>query len=147
MRLYKELDSLTRDEDIDRFASQLVDRFGPLPEPSLQLLNLVKARNIAQSLGMERVVLKNGQASLYLVADQTSPFYKSSIFPALIGWIQQHPRRAALKQIKEKLCLALKQVTSIADLLSLLVDMDKAANMSIDLAANNAANSGTEANK
>ena len=53
IRIYKVLDSLTEDREIDRIGSQLEDRFGPLPEEVKNLINVVKIRNLGAQLGFE----------------------------------------------------------------------------------------------
>ncbi len=123
MRLYKELDSMSRDEDIDRFGRELEDRFGPMPRPSAELLEVVKIRIRAQKLGVERVLFKNNQVTFYFVSDQKSAFYQSPVFSAIIGWIQTHPRKAQLKQTADKLSMVIKDVKTLADLRALVDDM------------------------
>ena len=123
MRLYKELDSMNRDEDIDRFALQLVDRFGAMPQQAAALLDVVKIRIRAQKLGVERVLFKGGQVSFYFVSDQRSAFYQSPVFASIIAWIQSHPRMAQLKQVKEKLIMTIKSVPDIANLRTLVDDI------------------------
>ena len=123
MRLYKELDSMNRDEDIDRFALQLADRFGAMPQQAAALLDVVKIRIRAQKLGVERVLFKGGQVSFYFVSDQRSAFYQSPVFASIISWIQSHPRMAQLKQVKEKLIMTIKSVPDIANLRTLVDDI------------------------
>jgi transcription-repair coupling factor (superfamily II helicase) len=60
IRLYKELDSLTEDIEIDKFLEEMKDRFGPVPSQVEQLTYTVKLRRIAVELGFERITLKNG---------------------------------------------------------------------------------------
>ena len=126
MRLYKELDSLSTDEQIDTFRSQLVDRFGELPVASEQLLNLVRIRLRAQCLGIERIVFKEKCLLLYFVSNQESAFYQSPIFTRIIGWIHSNPRRVQLKETKGKLCLSSKHATSIQDIYDMLEAMEGA---------------------
>ena len=123
MRLYKELDSMNRDEDIDRFALELTDRFGSIPPQAAALLEVVKVRIRAQKIGIERAILKNGQVSFYFVSDQRSAFYQSPVFAAVINWIQSHPRKAQLKQVKDKLIMTIKDVPDIANLRALVDDI------------------------
>ena len=41
MLLYRELDGLTLDKDVDAFRSRLEDRFGPIPPETEELLRIV----------------------------------------------------------------------------------------------------------
>lgn len=124
MKLYKELDSMQSEELIDQFRLNLIDRFGPLPQPSEDLLLVVRLRIVAQRLGVERVLFKNKQLRLFFVSDQQSAFYQSPIFAALIAWIQDNAHSVQLKEVKDKLCLAAKQdIDSIGDVCALLQEM------------------------
>ena len=123
MKLYKELDSLADEAAIEKFRAQLVDRFGPLPEVSEQLLHVVGIRQTAQRLGIEKIVFKNKQLLLYFIADQNSAFYQSATFTHIINWIQQNPRRVKLKEVKNKLCLT-ASIQSMSEVSALLKDME-----------------------
>ncbi|MBP5419063.1 MAG: transcription-repair coupling factor [Bacteroidales bacterium] len=120
MKLYKVLDNLNNNEEIEKFRAQLIDRFGPLPEVSEQLLHIVGIRKTAERLGIEKLVFKNKQLLLYFVSDQNSAFYQSATFSNIINWIQQNPKRVKLKELKGKLCLAatLQSMSEVATLLT-----------------------------
>lgn len=123
MRLYRQLDAMDKDEDIDRFTAELVDRFGQLPTASVNLLEVVKIRNRAQRLGVERVIMKEGVASFHFVSDRNSAFYQSHVFSSIIAWIQSNPRRAQLKQTTDKLYMNIKSVRTLAELRALVDDL------------------------
>lgn len=127
MRLYRELDGITDEEQIDVFRSQIVDRFGPLPQASEELLNVVKIRLAAQRLGMERIVFKNKQLFIYFVSDKESAFYQSPIFTAIIGWFQRNSRRAKLKETHDKLMLQPIGISTMKELFALLVEISEEA--------------------
>ncbi len=125
MKLYKELDSMQDEAQIDTFRTQLIDRFGPLPQSSVDLLSVVRIRLRAGRLGIERIVFKNKQLFLYFVANQDSAFYQSPIFSGILGWIQSNPRRMQLKESKGKLSLTSKQeLSSMHDVNVLLTDIE-----------------------
>ncbi|MBP5365065.1 MAG: transcription-repair coupling factor [Bacteroidales bacterium] len=123
MRLYKELDNIQNESDIETFRTNLIDRFGPIPDTSEQLLFVVKIRLNAQQLGIERLVLKDKTLLLYFVSDQESPFYKSPVFTAVINWLQGNSRRAQLKEAKGKLYLSVKNIRSMSEVYTLLKEM------------------------
>ncbi len=125
MRLYKQLDNLTKDEEIDDFGNKLVDRFGPMPAPTVELLNVMRLRNHAQTLGVERVQYKEHQLKFYFVSDPNSAFYQSHVFTSIINWIQAHPRRVQLKQVKDKLLMEVKNVETVGDVRALIDDLEK----------------------
>ncbi len=125
MRLYRELDSLERPEDLEKFMARMVDRFGPLPQQAVELLNVVKLRWIAISLGMEKVTLKNGVMVGYFISNQLSPFYRSDTFSQLITYIQKFPDIFQLKEGKEKLSLTVKKIENISEAISMLQQISK----------------------
>ena len=123
MRLYRELDSITEEAQIDVFRNQIIDRFGQLPEASEELLNVVKIRLATQRLGIERIVFKNKQLFIYFVSDKNSAFYQSPIFTGIIGWFQRNPRRAKLKESNEKLVMQPIGINSMKELFQLLIEI------------------------
>jgi transcription-repair coupling factor (superfamily II helicase) len=64
LALYKRLAGVVRAEEIDEVRDELRDRFGPLPPPVVQLLEVVELRTAARALGLERVEAAGGRALL-----------------------------------------------------------------------------------
>lgn len=120
MRLYRELDNIERQDELEKFETRLRDRFGQIPRETAELLNVVRLRWVAIQLGMEKVSLKNGLMVGYFISNQLSPFYRSDTFTRLISYIQQNPKRFQLKEGKEKLSMIVKDVEKIADAITLL---------------------------
>ena len=125
MKLYRELDSIERPQDLERFEKQLKDRFGELPKQASELLNVVRLRWIAIELGMEKVVLKNEMMIGYFISNQLSAFYRSETFSKIIGYIQQHQNLFQLKEGKERLSLIVKKIKNIDDAIILLQQITK----------------------
>jgi transcription-repair coupling factor (superfamily II helicase) len=120
MRLYRELDSIERTEDLQKFENQLRDRFGALPQQASELLNVVRLRWIAIELGMEKIVLKNESMVGYFISNKQSSFYRSDTFVKIIGYIQSHQNSFQLKESKEKLSLIVKKIENIENAIKLL---------------------------
>lgn len=116
---------MSRDEDIDKFGRELEDRFGKMPEPTINLLEVVKIRNRAQSLGIEKVIVKQGVAALHFVSDKESAFYQSPIFGGIIGWIQANPRKVQMKQVNDKLYMTIKAIGTISELSQMVNDLQE----------------------
>jgi transcription-repair coupling factor (superfamily II helicase) len=55
MSLYRRLASIETREDIDRFAAELIDRFGPLPDEVGHLLEIVTIKQLAKQAGVEKI--------------------------------------------------------------------------------------------
>ena len=120
MRLYRELDMIERPEDLEKFETRLRDRFGDLPQQTAELHNVVRLRWLAIELGMEKIVLKNGNMVGYFISNQQSSFYSSDTFVKIIGHIQKHQNFFQLKESKDRLSLIVKKVENIDDAIKLL---------------------------
>ena len=114
LRLYRELDSIRREEDLLAFESRLIDRFGALPEAAQELLNVVRLRWEAVRLGMERVKVKNGLMIVHFVGEENSPYYKSDVFMTLLRKITAEPDRFVLKQHNNRLAMTVRRVINVA---------------------------------
>ena len=86
--LYRELDKMEEERDILAFTERLKDRFGKVPKEGKELIRVVRLRRMAKMLGMEKVILKKGQMSIFLVTNPESPYYESEAFDKLLGFIQ-----------------------------------------------------------
>lgn len=124
MKLYRDLDNIQDEAQIDVFRDQLIDRFGKLPDVSEELLNVVKIRLAAQRIGIERIVFKNKQPIFYFVSDKDSAFYQSPIFTAIIGWYQQNNKKAKLKENNDKLMLMPTGISTMRKMFELLVEIE-----------------------
>ena len=114
LRLYRELDSIVDQEQLQQFESRLVDRFGRLPEETRQLLDVVRLRWVAAELGIERVKVKNGLMIVSFVGDDHSPFYKTEQFMTLLRRVTSQSERFVLKQRDTKLAMTVRGVDSVA---------------------------------
>ena len=85
IRLYKDLDSMTDDKQIDLLRRSLEDRFGPLPEEVENLLIVVKIRNLGQKLGFEKIIIKNGMQIMFFVSNPMTQYYKSKLFEKVMS--------------------------------------------------------------
>jgi len=117
MSLYREMDNLESEADIKAFEIRLTDRFGPIPKVSAELIEVVRLRRIAKNLGMEKVVLKNGQMFCYFVSNQNSTFYQSPVFDGIIRYAQNNMRNTKLREQNGKRSLVIKNVENIENAL------------------------------
>lgn len=122
--IYRELDNLERETDIQAFIARLEDRFGKIPQEGMELIRIVRLRRMARGLGIEKVILKKGQMSLYLVSAEDSPYYQSPAFGKLIAYIQKHPRNCTLKENNGKRSIVIKDVTCVETACSILEEME-----------------------
>jgi len=113
IRLYRELDEIRDEAGLEDFARRLSDRFGEIPMQSLELLEVVRLRWIAMSLGVERIMLKNEKMVLYFVSNPESGYYQSPAFTRVLDYVQKHPRTCSMKENNGKLTLTFTGIGSM----------------------------------
>ena len=122
MSLYRELDSLTSQEQLDAFRTRLVDRFGAIPPVGEELLRVMPLKWTACKLGIEKIVLKQGRMALYFVGDTESSYYSSQAFGNVLNYAAWHPRECRLRD-EGKRSLLVAGITSVEQALGVLVKM------------------------
>jgi transcription-repair coupling factor (superfamily II helicase) len=118
--LYRELDSMEREQDIQRFRDRLQDRFGQIPKQADELIRLVTLRRIGRELGIEKIYLKAGRMSLFFVANPDSPYYESEAFGAILAFIGQNPLTCRLREDGTKRSLIITDVPDVERAITLL---------------------------
>ena len=113
LSLYKELDSIETAEDLLQFRIRLVDRFGPVPHQTEELIQTIRLRWLARSLGFERLVLRKGRLAAFFPSDPESEFYQSEQFSTVIEFIKNRPVGCVMKQERERLSLIFREVEGI----------------------------------
>jgi transcription-repair coupling factor (superfamily II helicase) len=111
--LYRELDNITKEEDLQLFETNLRDRFGPPPGEAVELINLVRMRWQAMKLGFEKLTLKNSKMLTYFLSKKGSDYFNSPMFQAALLFAQKYPRRCTLKEQNNRLWLTVEDVSSI----------------------------------
>ena len=124
LNLYTQLNAVIDEEGLQSYENQLVDRFGELPTPAVDLLNSVRIKWIANGIGLEKVVLKKGKFIGYFIADQQSEFYQSPAFTNILKYVQHNPGKCQLKEKQTRnglrLLLVFDQIGSIEKALQVL---------------------------
>ena len=123
MLLYRELDGLNKEEQIQDFRKRMEDRFGPLPPEGEELLRIVPLRQYGRKAGSERLQLKGGQMTLYFVGKTDSPFYKSVTFDNIINYAMNHFRECVIREDKGKRRITVKNIPSVEKALAILKQM------------------------
>lgn len=121
--LYRELDNMENELDIRDFVYRLEDRFGKIPEVGRELIRVVRLRRLAKSLGMEKIILKNGRMSIFLISNNESLYYESQAFDKLIAYVQKYPRKCEFKENKGKRSVLIKQVENVETACSILEEI------------------------
>ncbi|MDB2606735.1 transcription-repair coupling factor [Zobellia sp.] len=117
LTLYTDLNQITDEENLKKFEAQLLDRFGELPIEAEDLLNSVRIKWIANSIGIEKVVMKKGKLIGYFISDQQSPFYQSATFTRVLQFVQSRPQHSKIKEKQTRnglrLLLVFERITSV----------------------------------
>lgn len=98
LSLYTQLDDVESEEELNMFAEELRDRFGPIPPQVEELFTTIQCRWLAKELGFEKLILKNFQLRLYFISNPDSPYFESETFNHIMSYIQRHTNNARLKQ-------------------------------------------------
>ena len=121
--LYKELNDLSTEEELEQYRSRLIDRFGPIPPETQELVKTITMRRMAKEFGIEKIVLKQNKLVLYFVANQDNPFYRSANFAKMIRCAQNHPQEMHLRESKGRLSLVCDQVGSIQESIDKIAEL------------------------
>jgi len=113
LSLYKEMNEINNEADLDLYKSNLVDRFGPIPESTLELFESIKLRWIAKELGLERVIIKGQKMIGYFISNPESDYFQSSTFMGIIKYVQAHPNQAKLSESNNKFRIIFSEVRSV----------------------------------
>lgn len=120
MLLYRELDSIVEDRDLDVYRQRLVDRFGPVPKEGEELMQVVLLRRLGKRLGCEKIILKQGIMNMQFVSNNDSPYYRSSTFGKIINYVTMNVRRCELRETRGKRLMHVKEVASVTDAVAIL---------------------------
>ena len=125
MFLYRELDNISDDDQLDAYRKRLGDRFGKMPKEGEQLLLVVPLRRIGKKLGCEKIILKQGRMQMQFVSNPESAYYKSQAFGRALNYISSHTRRCNLKEARGHRFMIVTGITSVGDALEVLKEIDK----------------------
>ena len=123
--LYRELDALTSQAQLDAYRQRLIDRFGPIPSEGEELLKVMPLKWLAASIGVEKIVLKSSNMFLYLLSDFNSSFYESESFDCIITYASWHPRNTKIREQDGRRSLWVKEVNSVSQAVSILEEIIK----------------------
>ena len=120
IRLYRELDGLSRESDLQKFARGLEDRFGPIPEPVAALMDVVRLRREARKIGIERVVLKKNMMLAYFIQNPMSNFFESKTFDRVLENVARAGNRFSMVENETRLYIKSLNVTTVSRAVQLM---------------------------
>lgn len=123
MLVYRELDKLELDKDVDAFKQRLVDRFGKIPPEGEELIRIVPLRRLGKRLGVEKITLKAGRMILYFVSNQESPYYQSEAFGKIIDYMSHNPRNCNLREQNGRRSMIITKVENVETAVKILQEI------------------------
>lgn len=123
MLLYRELDNLKSDDELKSYRQRLIDRFGEIPKVADELMNVVPLRRKAKQLGCERLMLKMGRMTMFLVSNPNSPYYQSQAFESILNYISTNPRRCNIRENNGKRSIVINDVKSVEEAIVVLEEI------------------------
>ena len=124
MLLYRELDNIEDDKQLDAYRQRLVDRFGKMPHEGEELLQVVPLRRLGKQMGCEKIILKQGRMQMQFVTNPDSAYYKSQAFGRALNYIATHTRRCTLKEVKGKRSMVISGIPTVEDAVEVLKEMN-----------------------
>ncbi|HIO16674.1 MAG TPA: transcription-repair coupling factor, partial [Flavobacteriales bacterium] len=121
--LYRELDGLDTEHDLEEFKVKLEDRFGPMPNETEELLMTMRLRWVSRILGMEKVILKSGKIIAAFVSEEESPYFQGPMFARVLNYLKHNTRNTSMYQRNGALRLRIENVNNIRLALGIFEDM------------------------
>ena len=123
LKLYKDLNNISNENELQQFSNNLIDRFGEIPAVAENLFDIVRLRLIAVQLGFERIILRNQIMIAYFISNQMSAYYKTQRFASILKFIQLQPQLFKIKETNKKLFLTVQNIKTIQKSLALFKEM------------------------
>jgi len=115
LNLYKELNSFTKELEIEDFIKKLNDRFGKVPKEINSVCNAIRLRWTAKKIGFERISLKNNNMHAYFTSKSDSEFFHSNTFKKTLNYLKYNPNNCQISEKKGKLSIKIKNILSIEE--------------------------------
>ena len=113
IRIYKQLDGMTSEKEMELVKERLTDRFGKMPQEVINLFSVVKVKNLGSSMGFEKIIIKNGMLIMFFISNPMSMYYKSDVFGRILANANRYERIFNLKQTEGKLKIVSRGIDSL----------------------------------
>ena len=118
MLLYRELDNLANSTQLqlqlDAYRKRMVDRFGPIPAVSEELILVVPLRVAGKQLGIEKIMLKQQKMYFYFVSRDDSPYFQSEAFGKILHYVSNNPRQCNFREGSGKHSVVISDIPTVA---------------------------------
>ena len=127
LNLYTKLNEIKTEEELTKFETEIIDRFGELPTQVEDLLDSVRLKWIATKMGIEKLIMKQGKMIGYFIQDQQSAFYQSDDFSKVLQFVQLNTGKCKMKEKQTRkglrLLLTFENIKSTKQALDALSDI------------------------
>ena len=104
---------------------ELVDRFGPVPEPVNDLFITVRCRKLGVDLGFEKMSLKDNTLRCFFINRPDSPYFESALFNKILEYLQTGTNKAKLKQAGKLFLLVVNPIKGMDEMHRFLAGLHK----------------------
>ena len=125
--LYRELDALTENRDIEAFRTRMKDRFGAIPKEGEELIRMVALRREARRLGVEKIYLKGSRMNLFLVDTRNERYYTSDLFGAIMGYIPTSQFKCIVREGDGRCIITVENVKNVETALAFIEEIQRHA--------------------
>jgi transcription-repair coupling factor (superfamily II helicase) len=125
LSLYSRLDNCEKEEELQDFHKEMIDRFGPMPAQVEDLFTTVRCRWRAVEIGFEKMTLKQDTLRCYFINRPDSPYFESELFKRVLSYLQSGTNKARLKQAGKNFLLVVENMKDMEAMLRFLDGMHK----------------------
>ncbi len=125
LSLYSRLDNCEKEEELQAFHREMIDRFGPMPSEVEDLFVTVRCRWKAVEIGFEKMTLKQDTLRCYFINRPDSPYFESGLFKNVLAYLQTGTNKARLKQAGKNFLLVVDDIKDMNAMLRFLDGMHK----------------------
>lgn len=126
MLFYRNIIEMKTDEEIVNIQNQMTDRFGPIPKQVKTLFDVLKLKNEAATIGIERIIFKNNILKFYFLPQDNLTFYQSATCGKTFKFIQNTPLKCNIGEKNNRMTLQFDTAThrySVKDILKIISDI------------------------
>lgn len=125
MSLYKELNTISSDENLEVFRKKLIDIFGELPKEVEELLKIIPLKRIAIYWHIDKIILRNGTLTCHFSGNSNSPFYQSENFTNVLLFLQKNHPRVTMKEVNKVLQMSIQKIYDVDSAIHWLEKINK----------------------